>query len=172
MMPELDKQGYRRQKRLDLSVNGLGSYQRGPNSKKLETVVSEAWHMLVGSELDDTDSTDIDLGWKAGLQLEQPDGKAHRVILRAGKRTARYLAAQMLPLDADAVEPEIVRDALGEFVNVVAGNLLPHYPAGTTPSLPEIETLTKENTSEVKPLAQVEVSSARGDIAVQIMNVN
>ena len=60
------------------------------------------------------------------------------VAITCGEGLARQVAAGMLAAPADTLSAADVQDALGEFGNMVAGNLKAMLPPGHQLSLPEV----------------------------------
>ncbi|HXE57029.1 MAG TPA: chemotaxis protein CheX [Gemmatimonadales bacterium] len=83
------------------------------------------------------------------------------VLLRCPAPLARRTAAAMFGIDVDAAgEPEL-RDAVGELVNITAGNLKPLLPAGCELSLPLVTTANPPPAGRVLAEAGITVGGER-----------
>lgn len=87
----------------------------------LSETVSFVWQTFVGTDIADGPSAEIDTPYSAAISIGGP-WTATIIVAMGSELVRRYTSALLAMPDEDLTNDDI-RDALGELVNVVGGNI-------------------------------------------------
>ena len=94
------------------------------------------------------------------------------VLIDCTGRVARRIAAIMFAMDAEALSPEEVRDALGEIANMAGGNIKPLLVGKCQLSLPSVTegVAFQQLLPGAHTLFKVDFDSGQGPLAVSVLS--
>ena len=147
---------------------------------ELESVLKGIWTTVLGSELNVAGDVP-----SSGPPEEGPSQASHMsscvqfsgdwqgaVRIDCPSLVARRIAAIMFAMDAEALSPEEVRDALGEIANMAGGNIKPLLRGKCQLSLPAVTEgmAFQQMLSGAQTLFKVDFDSGQGPLADTVLS--
>lgn len=112
----------------------------------LTETVTFVWDTFVGTDIYEGPPAELEQPHSAAISIGGP--WTSTIIVSMGEELVRRYTSALLEIDADQLSSEDIRDALGELVNVVGGNIkgLLDDDGQSTLSLPVVSRETPEVT--------------------------
>ncbi|TIC78623.1 chemotaxis protein CheX [Nocardioides sp. GY 10127] len=136
----------------------------------LHTVVEEVWSTFLadGNPILPADGPSEDVHWTAAITVTGAWEAQISVVLSEAAATG--VGATMLAIDEATCSTADVRDALGELVNIVGGNVKSLMPGPSVLSLPLVGHGDIAPTSDLQPVRRLDLLW-RGEPVVVVVHV-
>jgi chemotaxis protein CheX len=109
----------------------------GPGLDALEQIVGDIFVGLLAEDaLPYASDSDVPIEYTAAVSVV--GGWAGHVVVACSSNVARRVSARLLLIQEDEVTDEDIADAIGEFANVVGGNVKSIMPGPSSLSLPRV----------------------------------